>query len=373
MALALEQLTEEQAWYIGRIPVRNLWLLMLYASDLFQHRGQGQVDVEENPDDIPNLVAEILCYIVDQRLARNLTSGYVDRREILRRVRGRIDLLRTERHQLMSKGQVACRFHDLTVDTFRNRYVLCACEKLAGLVTKPDLSHRLRVQAGRLKRLGVQAVKPSWAQVSTNRIGRHDANDISMLHAARLAFDLALPAEEAGGSHLLSADRAGNWVRRLFEKAVCGFYSVVLAGQDWKVEGRKMLRWQVEQQTPGMTQILPGMKTDIFLENRAASRRIIIDTKFTDLLTAGHYRQNSLKSGNLYQLYAYLRSQDTILNDPLVWSAEGVLLYPVVSGMIDEAAVIQGHLMRFATVDLTASTADIRQQLLRLLASPFPG
>jgi len=29
--------------YIGRIPVRNLWLLMLYASDLFRSRGIGRI------------------------------------------------------------------------------------------------------------------------------------------------------------------------------------------------------------------------------------------------------------------------------------------------------------------------------------------
>ena len=29
--------------FIGRIPVRNLWLLMLYASDLFRTRGIGNV------------------------------------------------------------------------------------------------------------------------------------------------------------------------------------------------------------------------------------------------------------------------------------------------------------------------------------------
>ena len=29
--------------FIGRIPVRNLWLLMLYASDLFRTRGIGKI------------------------------------------------------------------------------------------------------------------------------------------------------------------------------------------------------------------------------------------------------------------------------------------------------------------------------------------
>jgi 5-methylcytosine-specific restriction enzyme subunit McrC len=42
-----------------------------------------------------------------------------------------------------------------------------------------------------------------------------------------------------------------------------------------------------------------------------------------------------------------------------------LLLHPAIGQMVDETVLIQGHRIRFATVDLTASTADIRSQLLR--------
>ena len=48
-----------------------------------------------------------------------------------------------------------------------------------------------------------------------------------------------------------------------------------------------------------------------------------------------------------------------------------MLLYPSVGGMVDETAVIQGHPIRFATVDLTASCATIRRQLLYVV-DPSP-
>ena len=107
--------------HVGRIPVRNLWLLMLYASDLFRQIGRKKVSVEDNPDDIPDLVAEILAHAVEDRLYRNLSSGFRQREAELSRVRGRIDLLTTERHQLLARGKVACRFEELTIDTPRNR------------------------------------------------------------------------------------------------------------------------------------------------------------------------------------------------------------------------------------------------------------
>jgi hypothetical protein len=84
--------------FIGRIPVRNLWLLMLYASDLFRTRGIGNVGLEDSPDDLPDLVAEILAHAVEVRQRRRLSLGYRSRDAVINRVRGRIDVLTTERH-----------------------------------------------------------------------------------------------------------------------------------------------------------------------------------------------------------------------------------------------------------------------------------
>ena len=47
--------------FIGRIPVRNIWLLLLYASRLYRELpASRRVQLEDAPDDIPHLVAEIL-------------------------------------------------------------------------------------------------------------------------------------------------------------------------------------------------------------------------------------------------------------------------------------------------------------------------
>ena len=97
------------AGFIGRIPVRNIWLLMFYASDLIWKAGSTYVDVERNPDKIADLVAELLAQAVEERQRQQLSLGYCPRSADLSRVRGRIDVLRTERRQLLARGAVACR------------------------------------------------------------------------------------------------------------------------------------------------------------------------------------------------------------------------------------------------------------------------
>ena len=351
--------------HIGRIPVRNLWLLMLYASDLFRTRGIGKVGLEDSPDELPDLVAEILARAVEQRQRRHLSQGYRAREAVLNRVRGRIDVLKTERHQLLARGLVACRFDELTIDTPRNRFVRAALESICRIVRRQDVAHRCRSLAAGMKAQGVSGIAPSRAEMSVDRFGRNDADDRFMVAAAKLAFDLTLPTESLGLSVLSLPDREVTWVRRLFERAVGGFYDVVLSPQGWLVRCGGTLGWQIEQKTPGIDQILPTMRTDVVLDHAPSGRRIVIDTKFTSIVTAGWYREETLRSGYVYQIYAYLQSQ-VGRGDGLADSATGLLLHPSVGGMVDETVTIQGQRIRFATVDLAAPSGEIRSQLLRM-------
>lgn len=112
-----------------------------------------------------------------------------------------------------------------------------------------------------------------------------------------------------------------------------------------------------------MDTILPTMQTDIVLDNHKVNRRIVVDTKFYALLKPGVYRNDVVHSPNLYQIYAYLRSQEES-GDLLDTHADGVLLHPSVGEMIDEWVDIQGHRIHFRTVDLATDTQTIRSQLL---------
>jgi 5-methylcytosine-specific restriction enzyme subunit McrC len=357
---------------IGRIPVRNLWLLMLYASDLFRDLEKAKVAVEENPDDIPDLVAEMLCRQVERRIQRNLSYGYQSREAILGRVRGRIDLLNTEKHRLLDRGKVACRFDELTVDTSRNRFVRAALEEISKIVCRNALAHRCRSLAASLRRMGVTGERPRRGEGSIDRFGRHDADDQPMVSVAHLAFNLALPTESAGAKNLSLPDREITWIRKLYEKGLAGFYDVVLSGKGWRVDAGKTIGWLVENKSPGMDKILPSMRTDIILNHSDAGRRIVIDTKFNSVVTRGWYREETLRSGYIYQIYAYLRSQEGN-GDPLAESASGLLLHPSVGDMVNEAVVIQNHEIRFATVDLAATAKEIREQLLQVLAVSHAG
>ena len=55
---------------VGRIPIKNLWLLMLYASDLTRFRGTFEMLADSEVNDLPDLVANLLSTAVERRMKR---------------------------------------------------------------------------------------------------------------------------------------------------------------------------------------------------------------------------------------------------------------------------------------------------------------
>ncbi|MCY4653532.1 MAG: 5-methylcytosine-specific restriction endonuclease system specificity protein McrC [Dehalococcoidia bacterium] len=366
---AIVTATDPISYLDDKVPVRNIWLLMLYASDLYRYTKEERIaSIEENPDDIADLVAEILAGSVERRIRRNMSFAYQSKDAVLSRLRGRVDLLRTERGQLLRRGKIACRYDELTIDTPRNRFVRAALTRIAKTVQRDDLARRCRTLATTMGRMGVGGHLPHLNDLSIASFGRLDADDRQMVAAAQLALDPALPNESDGASYLSKPYTEREWWR-LFEKAVAGFYGFVLKGQGWRVRPQHNINWPIVKKTEDIDNIFPSMQPDIVLDDPSVAHRIVIDTKFTSILqyNQGWYRPESLKRNHIFQIYAYLRSQEDS-GDPLWSGASGLLLYPEVKGRrVDEFVTIQGHEIRFATVDLTTQATEIRNQLLQAI------
>lgn len=350
-----------------QIPLRNIWLLFLYAADLARFKGQLGVETE-TASDLPELVARLLVQVVQQRLRRNLSHGYQARHAVLSRVRGRIDVLATVSGQLLKQGRVACRFEEHTMDTPRNRLVRAALDQLANRVSKTTVVHDCKALSQQLGRIGVAAQKPSRAAMATDQISRNETSDLLMVSLAKMVFEVLIPSEHAGQSYALGVDMDVHLIRRLFEKAVANALRLQLQPLGWQVQHGRKLSWPIEHASDGILMFLPGMQTDIELLHFASKRKLLIDTKFNHIFTSSQYKEAMLRSGYLYQLYSYLRTQEAqTLGQG--WRSEGMLLHPQCGPAVDVYVDMQGHRLRFKTIDLMGSAVEFETQLLGLAES----
>jgi 5-methylcytosine-specific restriction enzyme subunit McrC len=130
----------------------------------------------------------------------------------------------------------------------------------------------------------------------------------------------------------------------------------------WEVSAQKRLDWH----TPDANEHLPMMVPDLVLHEQDTGRVIMLDTKFTaGSLVENQWGKPVYDSSHLYQLYAYLRSQEQVSAG--YRSAEGILLYPAVHAMCSERVELQGHIIRIECVDLAARWEQVERQLLEIV------
>lgn len=348
------------------IPVRNLWLLFLYASELYEHLpAEQRVSAENNPAGLPELAARILCDAAEHTLRRNLSVGYVERHETLTSVRHRIDHLSTVRGAQLQRGHVTCYFDDLTNDTPRNRYFTAALHlagrRLRASTIDPDIAVRCLSLTSQLERAGVTLDRPNPNTPRRQVYGHYDRRDRRTMAAAQLVVESLMPSYATGKAQVHPLRHTHRSLRKLFEASMRNFYRVNLP--DCRV-GARDLSWPSDGE---LDSLFPAMRTDITVD-RPDGSRLIIDTKFTSALSAGAiHHEPRLRSGHLYQLYAYLNTQSQ-RGDPAADRAEGLLLYPStdLAPNINVSAAMQGHKLNIATVDLNMPPAEIRARLLEL-------
>ncbi|OHO55438.1 hypothetical protein HMPREF2635_05195 [Corynebacterium sp. HMSC035E02] len=339
------------------VPIRSVWLLQLYASHAYTHGSIVDGDVDKHDTELAELAVEMLCDSVEKRLRHDLTRGFTIGERTLARVRGRIDTLKTAREHLLEKGLVACRFNELTTDSPVNQFLRTALETgfvLMHAQSSPELAQRCRRLASRLAAAGV-----SLPTTTPQLPARLLPADQSVLDIAQLLLDFAIPAKGKTGHAFARAEMTQPQLRALFERALLGVFRYHLSPLGWRVSGAERLAWNTDSSSP----FIPGMLTDIMLRS-PEGKLVIVDAKFTDLFATSRFTDAlTLKNEHMYQLYAYLRSQEHRGEE---WThASGMMLYATAASESDVDFNLDGHRISFRSVSLDSTPRAFRESVLR--------
>ena len=347
------------------IPIRNLWHMLLYAWSEPVFDRLATIGAGENAPSLDALFARVLLHTMQQRMRIGLGQAYVDQEKSLRGVRGRINFSKSLKQHAFEHGEVECDFQQFSANEPRNQIIRTTLAKLIqGGDFGPDKSagDELRLRLHWLVRNldGIDLIELTPSLIGRHRLSQNDHDYRLMLSICEFILQRHMPLEAEGNVSHPGLEREALILHRIYERFVANFYRMHLKG--WSVTAQKRLDWHAEEPS----EHLPSMVPDLILENKRTGQIIILDTKFTAAsLLDNQWGQPVYDSSHLYQLYAYLRSQEHL--SEAYRTASGVLLYPAVQARLSERMQLQAHLIRVESVDLAAPWQDVEKQLIDLL------
>lgn len=347
------------------IPIRNLWHMLLYAWNEPALSARVNLEEVESAPRLDALLASLLVKGMQQRMRLGLGRAYAYETDRLRAVRGRINFTESLKHQAFENGEADCDFQLFSANEPRNQVIRSALQKLiqAGefgpeRTQGEALRQRLRWLDRNLE--GIALVELSPAQISRLRSGQNDHDYRLMLSLCEMFALRQMPLQADESQPLPHIDRDALLLHRIYERFVANFYRIHL--KDWEVTPQKRLDWHAREASDR----LPSMVPDLVFQNKTTGQILILDTKFTaESLVENRWGKPVYDSAHLYQLYAYLRSQEHL--SAAHRTAGGILLYPAAHHKLTERIQLQDHILRLESIDLAAAWQEVERQLILVI------
>lgn len=348
-----------------RIPILNIYYMLCYAWGHVQERDTARLEALADLSTVYNLLGKVLAGGVNHLVRRGMDRGYLERREDLAGVRGKLVVGDTVKRALKTRARAACDFEELSADILRNRILRASLRRLLQDTSRINLAPDVRstVRSAYRKMPGVSPMRLTRSAFTRVQLaGGHRRLYRFLLSVCWLIHE-GLGVDERRGQSVFRdfrRDKATMW--KLFEDFVIGFYR--RERRDFTVRGRRISWSGMAGTTETNRGLVPGMQADVILESKSRQRRVILDTKFyTTVLPGG-----KLNSGHLYQLLAYLRNRQA--HRPVGPQHEGILLYAQSGERVRADIRLEGFTIQARTVDLNRDWREIHREMLAILDPP---
>lgn len=338
------------------IRIQNIYYMLSYAFQVLNEQGYKQVATEEF-DNVAELCAAILIKGVSLQIKRGLGKEYVVQSEPLSSLRGKIDISASIKQQSTLKKQLVCNYDEFSVNSYMNRILRTTMD----ILLRCDLSKGRKKQIRKLL-IYFSDVEPLSQEKINWRLQFNKNNQTyQMLISVCYLILKGLLQTTSDGSTKLMDFLDEQRMCRLYEKFILEYYRK----EHPEIRASaSQIPWDTDDE---YREMLPVMQSDIMLKK--GEKTLIIDAKYYSHTTQKQYDVNSLHSGNLYQIFAYVKNLDT----ERTGNVSGILLY----ARTDEAVLpnneykMGGNSISVKTLDLDCDFSEIRKQLDNIVMKHF--
>lgn len=327
--------------------------MLAYAFQSLQSEQFEDINTERF-DHVHDLFAAILAKGIAKQLKQGLYREYVVHADELTALRGKINLAETVRLKVTQRQKLTCRYDELSENNLLNQIL-----KTTSLILIRHGQVKPENRAGLKKTMmffsDVDNIDPTSIRWSSIRFTRSTRTYRMLVTLCQLVLQELLITTEAGEQRLISFmdDRS---MAKLYEKFILEYYI-----KHWPTLHPKasQIKWALDS---GEGTLLPTMQSDILLSQDR--NVLIIDAKYYSKSTQQNFDRYTVHSGNLYQIFTYVKNKEAeLVGKP--HQVAGMLLYAKTDQEIQPNAEwkLDGNQISVKTLDLNQDFAQIAAQL----------
>ena len=341
--------------------IKNIYYMLSYAFTTLDQGDYEEIATEEF-ENIHNLFAAILSKGIGRQLKQGLCREYLNRKEDTVVARGKIDIPGTIQNKLARKRILTCEYDELSENNLLNQ-ILKTTAMLLLQHTGVDTEYKNDLKKEMLFFSNVDTIDPSTVRWADIRFQRNNSTYRMLISLCQLILEGMLLTTDSG-EYRLATFIDEQRMNRLYEKFILEYY---IKECPQVTTTAPQIQWALDD---GVGTMLPVMQSDIMLAK--GNTILIIDAKYYTHTTQVQYDVHTLHSGNLYQIFTYVKNKDAEFgNNP--HTVSGMLLYAATDEDIqpNNSYQMSGNKISVQTLDLNQDFTEIATQLDAIVDEHF--
>jgi 5-methylcytosine-specific restriction enzyme subunit McrC len=335
--------------------------MLSYAFRVLNQSNFEDIATEEF-DNLHNLFAAILAKGIGQQLKQGLYREYLDKRENMAVMRGKIDVSGTIRNKITRNHVLSCEYDDLSENNLLNQ-ILKTTAMIILRHAKVDAEYKDVLKKEMLFFSNVDTIEPTLIRWASIQFQRNNQTYRMLISICQLILEGMLLTTEQG-EYKLASFIDEQRMCHLYEKFILEYYSKEFPSLSVNAS---QIPWALDN---GIGTMLPIMQSDITLSH--GNEVLIIDAKYYSHTTQVQYDVHKLHSSNLYQIFTYVKNKD-IQFGAKPHTVSGMLLYARTDESVqpDNEYQMSGNKISVKTLDLNCEFSDIVAQLDKIAEAYF--
>lgn len=328
--------------------------MLSYAFHILKESNYEEI-AAESFEHIHDLFAAILVKGVSKQLKQGLYKEYINKEESLTTLRGKLNLSCTIKNRIQQKQLLSCEFDEMTENNIFNQIIKTT---MLLLIRQKTVKQERKVLLKKALLLfdGIEVLDISSISFDRLRFQKNNQNYKMLMFLCKFVIE-GMIMSDSQGNIKLSSFLDEQHMYKLYEKFVLEYYKYHFPQVSVSAS---QIPWDLDD---GFGNLLPVMQSDIMLKYK--DRIHIIDTKYYAKTMQNHFNTNTFHSGNLYQIYTYVKNTDKNHTG----NVSGMLLYAKTEEQITPNSDfwMGGNQISVKTLDLNEPFSTISSQLNHIM------